>query len=67
MLGVDRAGIEPALRGLARQAARRVDDLLPRAIVESDDQREAAIGARQLLGLVEQRGDVGRQARRARR
>ena len=58
-VGVDRGGIEPTRRRLARQAARRFDDLLPGAVVEGDDEAEPAIGPRQPLGFVKQRDDVG--------
>ena len=47
--------------GRARQAPRRLDDLLARSVVERDDQVEAAIGARQRLRFVEQGADVGRE------
>ena len=62
MLDADGVRVELAGRRLRRQSPRRLDDLLPAAIVEGDDERQPAVAARQLLGLVEQRGDVGGEA-----
>ena len=56
------AGGRQAARGdLDRQALRRARDLLPRAVIEGDHQRELVVVGRQLLGLFEQRADIRRE------
>ena len=45
------------------RARRRAGDFLTRAVVEGHDEIETGVVARQLLGLVEQRADVGIEAR----
>ena len=42
--------------------ADRARDLVAGAVVEGDDEPEAAIAGGQPLGLLDQAGDVGRQA-----
>ena len=51
---VDRSGIESADRGEAREPPCRIDDLLPAAIVEGDDEGEARIVFGQLFGFDQQ-------------
>ena len=42
-----------------REAARRARDLLPRAVIEGDDQRETVIAAGQIFRLLQQTANIG--------
>ena len=66
-VGIDRRWIALALRDFAGEPLRGAGDFLPRSVVEGDDEIEAGVVARQFFGLVQQRADVGLEARRARR
>ena len=66
-LGGDRVERRASGRDLVGEPLRRARDLLPRAVIEGDDQRQAVVAARQLLRLFQQAADIGRRDRRARR
>ena len=59
--GRDRVGVDLAARDLGGQLARGAHDLVAGAVVEGDDERQRVLPARQRLGFLEQRRDVGRQ------